>query len=658
MATPFPVTLSSALTRLLLPALLLGLFAITPDARALDWLPVTDEDRDASASTIDPDAGAEILHRIKQIDDSKGSGVTEEYIRIKVYNEKGVRQISKIDVPYDEKNERIRSIEARVIKPGGSIVDVDKKDFYDREIIKYGNVRVRVRSFSFPTVEPGAIVEYKWRRTSRDNIYALKLDFVSELPSRRVRFRIKPHQYGMGYRTVGFFFKCGERPMEKDKDDFSSVEMTDVKAGLMEPFMPPADDVQPWMLFYPTRGPHMAYWSFISQGLAALGAERTRKISKLVSQTAAQITQGMSVPGEQFAAINDYCHTRITNVNLDTTPGADDKRRSDKGPRSADEIIKTGRGDTLEIQLLFLALAKARGLDATLALCSRRSDGIFTEKLPVISRLPDPLVATHFMEEWHYYDPARREVETGMLHWENEGRKVLVPHTNGFRFLITPDSPVEKSRTKRAARLALDGQGTLEGDVSIEYTGHAAIDARERFQNETPARLVEKVRDIVQARMPLAELDDVRVSSPGELKKPFVLSYKIRVPSYAESAGQRLFIQPGFFSKGLPAIFTAATRAYDICFNYSTLTEDDVVIKMPDGFQIEEGSTPGTLNRTNWGRYDIEIARSISSNTIIYKRILEFLPVRVPAGSYQTVKRIFDFVNQQDAHTLTLKKHE
>jgi hypothetical protein len=627
-------------------------------ARALDWLPVTDEDRDATASTIDPEAGAEILHRVRQIDDSRSHGITEEYIRIKVYNEKGVRQLSKIDVPYDNKNERIRSIEARVIKPDGTIINVDKKDFYDREIIKYGNLRLRVRSFSFPLIEPGVIVEYKWRRTSRDNIFMLKLDFMDDLPSRRVLFRIKAHDLGPGTATMGHFYLCGEQKIAQGKDGFSFIELRDLKASTVEPFMPPVSSVQPWMAFYPTFGSASLYWSFVSHGFSAIVTEKTKKDSKLVRETAAKITQGLAMPGERIAAINDYCRTQIKNTDHDTTPGADESRERSRKLRGPDDVIKNKSGGTLEVGVLFIALAKSLGIEARLALCARRSNGPFLMGMPSVGLLPDLLIASHYMEEWHFFDPSRREVDTGMLRWENEQQNAFVVLGRGYRWIITPKSPVEKSATKRTAKLQLDNEGTLTGNVHIEYSGHAAVDARERFQTEMQSRLEEKVRELVQARLPGAEVDNVTVSRREDFMKPFVLGYSVRVAGYAERAGQRLFIQPGFFTKGQPPLFSATTRAYDVCFNYATLAEDDVSIKMPPGYNIEQGSAPATVNRVSWGRHDIQISHSRKRGEIYYKRFFEFLPVQIAAEKYPEVKNTFDLTHLRDSHTLTLRSEK
>jgi len=647
----FPLTLALAALASTLPVALRA---------AIDWIAPTPEELAAKASTIQPDAGAEVLYRLKQIDDSEyNDPVTDEYVRIKIYNDSGVQALSKVDIPYDDRSESIKNLVARVIKPDGKIINVEKKAFYDREVVKLGNVRLHVRSFSFPALEPGAIVEYKFRRAADSNILMLRLDFVNDMPARRVLFRIKPAPLISGWSTRGYFHLCDARKLDYAKDGFNCMEMTNVKAGVDEPYMPPADDVRPWMVFYPTFGNPRDYWGYLAQGLSEIEASSVKKGAKLVPGTAADITRGIDSVQGRVDALNDYCRSQILNIELNPPPGPRDSKLWPKDLRSLDDVIKTKKGRTVEIQMLFVALAKSLGFEASPALCARRSNGVFTEELPSIGQLPDRIAAVNFLGEWHFYDPARREVDTGLLHWDNIGQTALIAQNDGFYWRKTPVTPPEKSRSKRTANLQLDEDGTLSGHVRIELIGQAACDARQRYMQETQAKIEEKARDGAQARMPGAELSNVTATSgAADALKPFVLTYNVRVPNYAERSGQRIFVQPRFFTKGEEPWFTADKRTYPICFNYSWLYEDDVSIKMPAGYHIEAGAAPDDFNRTQWGRYSVTLGTRPKAGEIVYARIFEFTPMLMPASKYDVIKQIFDFIHTQDTHVLTLRKDD
>src|SRR5205823_4586991 len=108
--------------------------------------------------------------------------------------------------------------------------------------------------------------------------------------------------------------------------------------------------------------------------------------------------------------------------------------------------------------------------------------------------------------------------------------------------LSTPGKTVQK----RIAKLRLSEDGTLEGDVRIEYTGHFAIEKKGQ-KDDSPAQDEQALRDLVKAQLNTAELSDIRIENATEPVRPLVYLYHIRVPEYAQRTGKRLFLQPAFF---------------------------------------------------------------------------------------------------------------
>ena len=56
---------------------------------------------------------------------------------------------------------------AHTIKADGSIVELDKKTVYKRDLVRSGGRSSKVVFFAIPAVEVGAIVEYRWRQTEK-----------------------------------------------------------------------------------------------------------------------------------------------------------------------------------------------------------------------------------------------------------------------------------------------------------------------------------------------------------------------------------------------------------------------------------------------------------------------------------------------------------
>lgn len=637
-------------------ACLAVLFA--PPVRALEWITPAQEELSATAPQIDPDAGAEILHRIKQIDSSGyTTSATDEYVRIKIFNEKGVRQFDKIEIETGPR-QRLHSLEARVIKPDGAIIDVEQQAFYDRDAIKSGDVKVRVRAFSFPQLAAGDIAEYKYSIINDENIMANVFFILSGVPTRRVLFRLKPPPLLFDEVTMAYFYKCAEQKMQMDEEGFNYVSMEKLPAFVREPFMEPESDVQPCIIFHPMRpGVGLGvFWGAIAGAHRERSERHVKKPSKLVAQTAARIVVGASTPEEKLARINDYCRTQILNysVHESNDPSIDKIRKKDN--RSPDELIKTKLGNNWEIPVLFVALARSQGINARIALCADKRNGEFKVNMPAMAySLRDMLAAVNIDGKWKMYDPAHDMAGTGMLQWQNEGVQAMIVLAKGFKWVVTEKTAASRSVTKRTATMRLNDDGTLTGDASIEYSGHAEIVARHLYHSETDKKIEQLVRDDVQSRLPNAEVTDIRLANKDDVLKPLVLTYSVKIPGYAERTGQRLFIQPAFFSKGEPVRFTAEERRQNVFFKYAETFEDNVTIRMPDGFRLEEGSAPPGLPAGSWGYYKVGIGMKKSENSIIYKREFSFSPLLVPREYYKGVKHIFDLVRLNDSHMLTFR---
>ena len=91
--------------------------------------------------------------------------VLYHYIRLKIFSEKGKEAAATIDIPYEGRTS-IPYIFGRTVKRDGTVVELKKDGVYERDVVRRGGRKRKVKSFAMPGVEPGAIVEYRWRKCS------------------------------------------------------------------------------------------------------------------------------------------------------------------------------------------------------------------------------------------------------------------------------------------------------------------------------------------------------------------------------------------------------------------------------------------------------------------------------------------------------------
>ena len=672
--------LTHARPRALWPALcLLALVSAFAPARAAlsdkekDWKPIDPAHLALAAPTVEKDADAEALFWEVRVDYDADAGMTlSHYVRIKIFNERGRESQSKIDI-YAPKvrgfQTDIKDIAARTIKPDGSIIELKKEDIFERVVVKTSGVKVKAKTFAMPGVEPGAIIEYRWKEIRRDS-FALyeEFEFTRDIPVQQVRYFIKPLSssvYGMRAQT----FHTGMTPFQKDKDGFYSVTLTNIPSFREEPRMPPEHAVRPWMLvFYSAENNLQPQQFWANYGKLVYDEHKAMmKVNDDVKRAAAEATAGATTDEEKLDRIFEYVRAKVKNyrdVTAGLTPDDIEKLKENKTPG---DTLKRGVGSWHDIDMLFAAMAVASGFDARVAKVGDRAEDFFDPGFPddyFISRKGTENVAVKVGDTWRFYDPGTTYVTKGMLRWQEEGQQALISDPRQLTFVSTPMSAPDKSVERRTGKFKLSEDGTLEGDVKIEYTGHRSVDMKNSNDEDSPAEREETLTSDFKTRFGGAELTDIKIENVTDPVKPFAYSFHIRVPSYAQRTGKRLFLQPAFFQHGHGPLFPTAARRHDVYFHYPWSEEDRVEIELPEGFALDNPEAPGPVSAGDLSRYEPAAQISKDGRLLIWGRKFYFGGNRKLGGSsllfptttYPSLKAYFDAVNTQDATTLALKQ--
>ncbi len=641
---------------------LLPVLAIARD----DWKPIDPAELALKAAVVEKGADAEALFwEVRVADEVDGDTprtVITHYVRIKIFTERGRESQSKIDIPYFS-NWSVKDIAARTIKPDGSIIEVKKNDILERVIVKEGGRKIKAKSFAMSGVEPGSIVEYRWKEVRNDQLAMyLRLYLQRDVPVQTVKYYIKPlslpgFPYGMRVQT----FHTQQLSFAKDKGGFYSTSMTSVPAFREEPRMPPEDSVRPWMLIYYSEDRQLTGEKFWKQ-LGKENYERNKsrmKVSEEVKQAAATVIGDATEPEQKVQRLFEFCRTKIKNVSDDASGLTSEERAKLKENKSPADTLKRSMGTGNDIDMLFAALAQAAGFEVRVVNLADRSDIFFDKSFPDDYFISAYDIAVRVGDQWRFYDPASTYVPYGMLRWQEESQEALLSDPKEPVWVKTPLSPPEKSKQKRVAKLQLDQDGTLEGDVTVEYYGHLAVEMKEWDDDDSPSQREETLRESVKSRLSTAEITKIVIENVTDPVKPYTRSYHIRVPGYAQRTGKRLFIQPAFFQRGVGPLFSTSSRQHAVYFSYPWSEEDEVTIELPPGFALDTADAPTPFMSKPISEYMPSLATTKDGKILIYKRQFYFGGggnILFPVGAYEQLKQYFDMLHKQDNHAIILKQ--
>ncbi len=635
------------------------IFVFCQIAKAGDeWRAIAPSELAMKTSKVEPDADAEAIFWEVRIDDGSEDLTESHYLRVKIFTENGREKYSKIDIPY-AKGIKIKNIEARVIRPDGSFVVLEKTDIFDREIVKTNDVKVKAKSFAVPNIEPGVIVEYRYKKiVSHGWAQNMRLEFQHDIPIQDITYYFKP---ALNART--FLFNMDDK-LIKDKNGFYRATMKDVPALKDEPRMPPTDEVRAWTLIFYTRdlkADTSKFWSYAGYDLAQFyDIKKTLKPGKTLKAAAAEMVTGISSDDEKMAKIFEFCKTKVKNLSFDTSL-TDDQKDELKPNKNADDTYARLQGSSDDINELFASLADSLGFEARIAFGGDKRERFFNVNRAHLSFVHFSSAAVKANGQWKFYDPGDLFTPFGMLPWYEENTDVLLLGYKDYVTTETPYSGVEKSVAKRIGRFKLLEDGTLEGTVRIEYTGQSSYVRKMNNYDKAPEKREEMLKDSIKERMSTAELSAISIENADDPEKPFTYQYNIRVPNYAQRTGKRLFLQPGFFEYGTNPAFSSASRKYDIFFNYGWSEADDIQIELPIGFSLDNAEAPAEIaDSGKISSQKINIGINKADNVLTYKRDFYFGDggntfFRVSA--YQPLKNLFDEFHKAVSHTITLKQN-
>lgn len=638
--------------------------SVSLTATASSKWPDFDRTEFASAKPqIEPDADAEVILREVVIDDSStGDTEIDHYHRIHIYSDRGVDRFAKIELFHDRDTD-LFGIEARTLHPDGTVTELGRKDVFSREVLRSGSSRLTVESFAPPALTPGVVLEYRYheRRNTKGQVHQLR--FQGDLPARIVRYRFHPMNLpvimpGFSLRCLSFNYPSAK--LEADSHGYYPFEARNVPARKPEPMQPEMIQSHMAILLYYSLADEStpaAYWKKQSAGLHDR-TESTAKVTKAMKAALAGLVAPGDAEADKLRKIHDYCRSRIVNRNRDSAGFSPEQRKKLPVNTTASDTLKHGNGTASDINTLFVALARAAGLDARLALGNDRNQIIYTPNLLEPFIFGKLVAAVLQGGKWIYFDPGAGYLPPGLLEWKYCATSALIADPTQSLIQPVASAAAEASTAQREAKLLLDDSGSLEGDMTVTYTGYFEAALKNALDAATPEERKKLVTDEVQKTLKLAEVTAVEVENASDPLAPMKVRYHLHVPDFAEHTGSRLFLQPAVFRKGLPPLFQAATRTAPVLFDHHYTEFDDVTITLPEGFELEAGNAPDDLPLGPLGEYEISITLAKTSRQLHYQRKFSLHANAVAPKQYAILKHLFDGLYARDNHVLTLKRTE
>ena len=623
------------------------------------WLPVNKEEKNIKEVPGNPGADAIQLYYAQDMDDNSENDNAEwDYCRLKVLTEKGKdRGDVHIVVPGGF---HVRELKARTIHPDGKVVEFSGKPF-EGVIVKGGGLNYQKVNFTFPEVTVGSILEYRYKMDYPPNLLPQHVwEVQHELYTVKESFQLRAYvgaiedNNGLTELSASYNLPPGIKPQSSPEG--WELTLDNVPAFQVEPFMPPADPYIYRVTFH--YGQHSAdpekFWQ--EAGLKLYGSrEAFIGNHKEIREATAQVIGTESDPEKKLRKL--YARVQqARNLSYERKRTEAEQKKEDlKINNSAVDVLERGYGTNADIAYFFAAMARSAGFDMSVAMSSNRSETTFDPNLLEDWQLAAPIVMVNIPGGKQYLlDPGTRFCPFGYLRWYRTATQALVLTKNGGVMVNIPLASHANAILERNADVTIDPDGTLKGGITVRYSGYRAMEQRIAALETDEAGRKKRLEEQLTSWLPDGSVVTLKDAQPWDAsEEPLEAHFTVNVPSYASLAGKRLLAPNYLFHTSQKDAFAQKERKYPVYFNYAFAEIDNVKIKIPSGFRIEN-APPHQDASLPYARYQNIV--KVEGDQIATRRALLLGMNFFPMEKYQELKDFFGKVQSGDEQQAVLQE--
>jgi hypothetical protein len=627
-----------------------------PRAAAFDWDPVTDAEKSMKSNPLDPGAGAVVLFKRGQIDVIEKSSLfwttrIQSYVRIKVFNDAG-RDAGNVSVDAP-KFVRISRIEGRTILPSGEIVPLDSsKVFRGKAYTEGKNFAILESSFTFPSVQPGAIIEYQveenedWFYPSPWIFDTRELGTLQSSLKVTIGPRLMMAQFPLD-TTVNKISVSQSQTVMGSQFDFSVKNLRPI---LSEPFSLPYRDLATMIIFTPRElgfgggvYPIIGKWDDVGKEVTEefTNMEKSEKEAK---NKAKDLAEKLPDPRKKAEAIYKYIQQNITSSNLAGVSLG----------RPADEILSAKRGDPDEINALFVLMLKEVKVDSDMVLVATQNWQTLVRGFPNRSQFSRIVTRLNFKDGAIFADPADSAAPFGEVPWFDRGVQGLAVKGSKVQEAVIPAGAVDDNVSTGKTTMHVAKDWTAEGDSEIDLKGAEAIEFRADLLEEAPGKLEQRLTDIFAYGNSDAEITQLAHPEFRDSSQPFLLKAHLREKFSNESGPGGLLLNPWMGDQYQRPRFTSNVRHSAVRFNNPEKRISTSTWQLAPEIKVEQLPKEVKIENDLGG-----FSRSCPQNdaTVTCTRAFYLKKVLLTTNvEYLGAKKFFDEIAKDDQEVIVLRE--
>jgi hypothetical protein len=568
---------------------------------------------------------------------------------------------------YFHRGRKITNLRGWCIPAQGKDYEVKEKDAIETSAVEGFEVfsDVKVRLLRIPAPDPGNIIGYEYEVEEQPYFLQDIWRFQETDPVRESRYSL---QLPAGWEYRASWLSYPEvKPIERG-GNVSLWTVSDVKGIRHEPEMPPWAGLAGQLVvsFFPAGGSsrknELASWEGMGSWYANLTDGRMDS-SDAIRQAVSGLAAGKTATLAKMQAIAGFLQTDIRYVEISLGIGG-------WQPHAAPDVFSHKYGDCKDKATLMHTMLHEIGVESYLVLINMRRGGVTRATPPrkefehaiLAIKLPDDakdpsLIAV--MQDSRlgrilFFDPTNEVTPFGQIGGYLQASYGLLVTPRGGELVQLPQQPSNMNSIQRTAKLTLDTNGRLKGDVKEVRMGDSATSQRWRLRTVTnDTDRIKPVENLLAGSLSSFRITHATVVNLQHTDQPFGFNYSFESDSYAKNAGNLLLLRPRVMgSKSSGILETKEPRKFPVEFDGPVRDTDSFEITIPPGYEVDD-LPPPVDSEYSFASYH---SRTEAKGDVIhYTRTFEVKELSVPVEKMEELKKFYRIVASDERNTAVLK---
>jgi hypothetical protein len=569
--------------------------------KKLDWERLDLNSLPAAADY--PDAGAVVLHDEARIEtfgsEENGWSLYSRHRIVKIFDIRG-HQYANVAIPYSPGNE-LEHLQARTISPDGKIIVVNANNIYD--ISLYPNYMLysdqKSKLFTFPAIENGSIVEYKYTIQFEGHNYGNSWSFQDKIPVLYSRFEINiPADSDPKFKFSG---------IELEPQIIKTLDGDKTKYIWQAKNLPPIEPeiampvIKNSVARLRISSTNFKSWEKVADWYGNLSKTQMH-VSDDLKNLVLSLTRNKVKDTEKLKVIYEWIVNNIRYISVSIGIGS-------YQPHLASEVLQNRYGDCKDMTTLLCTMAKEAGVDVFPGIISTWQNGEIDTTIVSVGQFNHVIAFYPIVgDSGIWLEPTDNASAFNSLPWYDQGRQVLVVMGDSSRFIRTPKTKYLSNRNYLNWNVDLRQDGSAVVTAENRIWGARANDLRFDLMIQSEKDRQQWIQKLIEEKSMFSTLDSTAISGENPIRDPLIIWYRFETDKFADRIHNDLIFCPGDVSAmNLSDVFDEEERKYPVKFKYGMQQQVNLEIHLPENWRLStnkiDKKTESAFGEASWRWY-------------------------------------------------------